>query len=152
MGNGYSLLGYTDYFKLFRVYTNGSCEGHWTVLVQEKNRVEWLIAYERNPHNYSSFKLKLQALVWAQKSLRSISLKEMWTSLLTTICQPILTLLSWKPWNSSGLQSQPNSMIPSIISWVACTVMWVRYLATPWKSCKDAWSSAWRNLQLLLLK
>lgn len=67
------ILAYADYCKPFRVYTDGSLQGLGAVLAQEQNGTERVIAFasrslrptERNPANYSSFKLELLAVVWA---------------------------------------------------------------------------------------
>lgn len=67
------ILAYAQYDKPFILYTDGSLHGLGAVLAQEQEGQERVIAYasrslrdsERNPENYSSFKLELLALVWA---------------------------------------------------------------------------------------
>ncbi|XP_063820175.1 uncharacterized protein LOC135062022 [Pseudophryne corroboree] len=67
------VLGYADFEKPFVLYTDGSLQGLGAVLAQVQDGQERVIAYgsrslretERNPDNYSSFKLELLAVVWA---------------------------------------------------------------------------------------
>lgn len=67
------ILAYADFDKPFILATDGSLYGLGAVLSQVQDGHERVIAYasrslrdtERNPHNYSSFRLELLALVWA---------------------------------------------------------------------------------------
>ncbi|XP_044158409.1 uncharacterized protein LOC122944239, partial [Bufo gargarizans] len=67
------ILAYADYHLPFQLYTDASLYGLGAVLSQFQDGQERVIAYasrslrdsERNPDNYSSFKLELLALVWA---------------------------------------------------------------------------------------
>ncbi|XP_075188139.1 uncharacterized protein LOC142260631 [Anomaloglossus baeobatrachus] len=67
------ILAYARFDALFLLYTDGSLHGLGAVLSQMQDGRERVIAYgsrslresERNPDNYSSFKLELLALVWA---------------------------------------------------------------------------------------
>ncbi|CAN2387863.1 Reverse transcriptase (RNA-dependent DNA polymerase), partial [Pristimantis euphronides] len=67
------ILGYADFEQPFLLHTDGSLYGLGAVLSQIQEGKERVIAYgsrslresERNPSNYSSFKLELLALVWA---------------------------------------------------------------------------------------
>ncbi|XP_075131928.1 uncharacterized protein LOC142204512 [Leptodactylus fuscus] len=67
------ILAYADYHLPFQLYTDASQYGLGAVLSQIQNGEERVIAYgswslrdsERNPANYSSFRLELLALVWA---------------------------------------------------------------------------------------
>ncbi|CAN2387827.1 Reverse transcriptase (RNA-dependent DNA polymerase), partial [Pristimantis euphronides] len=66
-------LAYARFDTPFLLHTDGSLYGLGAVLSQVQNGRERVIAYgsrslresERNPENYSSFKLELLALVWA---------------------------------------------------------------------------------------
>lgn len=67
------ILAYADFDQPFILYTDGSHKGLGAVLSQVQDGKERVIAYgsrslretERNPDNYSSFKLELLAVVWA---------------------------------------------------------------------------------------
>ncbi|CAN2387656.1 Reverse transcriptase (RNA-dependent DNA polymerase) [Pristimantis euphronides] len=67
------VLAYARFDSPFLLYTDGSLHGLGAVLSQIQDGKERVIAYgsrslketERNPENYSSFKLELLALVWA---------------------------------------------------------------------------------------
>ncbi|XP_069840942.1 uncharacterized protein [Dendropsophus ebraccatus] len=67
------ILAYADFTKPFVLQTDGSLRGLGAVLTQEQDGQERVIAYasrtlresEKNPDNYSSFKLELLAVVWA---------------------------------------------------------------------------------------
>ncbi|XP_066445489.1 uncharacterized protein, partial [Eleutherodactylus coqui] len=67
------ILAYAQFDSPFLLYTDGSLYGLGAVLSQVQDGRERVIAYgsrslresERNPDNYSSFRLELLALVWA---------------------------------------------------------------------------------------
>ncbi|XP_075719715.1 uncharacterized protein LOC142760414 [Rhinoderma darwinii] len=67
------ILAFADYSQPFQLYTDASLHGLGAVLSQKRDGVERVIAYgsrslrpaERNPLNYSSFRLELLAVVWA---------------------------------------------------------------------------------------
>ncbi|XP_075141571.1 uncharacterized protein LOC142217277 [Leptodactylus fuscus] len=67
------ILAFAQFDRPFILYTDGSLHGLGAVLAQEQEGQERVIAYasrslrdsERNPDNYSSFRLELLALVWA---------------------------------------------------------------------------------------
>ncbi|CAJ0940530.1 unnamed protein product [Ranitomeya imitator] len=70
---GEEVLAYPDYHQPFILYTDASNVGLGAVLSQKQEGREKVIAFasrklrptERNPENYSSFKLELLAVVWA---------------------------------------------------------------------------------------
>ncbi|CAN2388629.1 Reverse transcriptase (RNA-dependent DNA polymerase), partial [Pristimantis euphronides] len=67
------ILAYADYTLPFQLYTDASVQGLGAVLSQTQDGKERVIAYaspslrdtEKNPNNYSSFRLELLALTWA---------------------------------------------------------------------------------------
>ncbi|XP_068122518.1 uncharacterized protein [Hyperolius riggenbachi] len=67
------ILAFADFHLPFRLYTDASNQGLGAVLTQEKGGKERVIAFasrslretEKNPANYSSFRLELLAVVWA---------------------------------------------------------------------------------------